>query len=582
MTARVGSRAPVRRPRSAGALLVAFALVACGSGSVACGSGSDDGSARPTDGSASADLYVDGRHPAASDANDGARDRPFKTLSAAIARARPGATVWVASGTYRESVSFPRGGAGPDQRIRVAAASGADVAVKGSDVVTGWGRARGALWKKTGWKVNSQQVFVDGEPLRQIGATSPFNDASWGGKPILPPTGRGLADVSTGSFFYDRAAETLYVRLRDDGDPNTHLVEASVRAHVIVATVDFVELRGLKFSHSNTSALPAMMGIVNIQASGWLVTGCSFTWGDFVGLSVSGEGHRLSDNVASDNGNLGIAINGSDAAHDWEPYPGRPPQDIVLERNETSRNNYRGFYPYYQAGGVKAVSSCNGIRITQHTAIANAGPGIWFDIGCRDATVEDSRLQDNTRGIEYEMSDGARIARNLVTGSSEQGIYVNASSGVSVVNNTLDGNTWSIVVHGVPRAEHPQLKGNSVSANIIAASRKADLVIHPPAPGVRDNTSDYNLFYDGATEGAVRIAWAARSSYRITHADLGKFADDTGQDRHSIIADPRWVDASAADYALLPGSPAIAAGPPDGQGRPCDLGAFPPVNGGTR
>jgi Right handed beta helix region len=500
------------------------------------------------------DLHVDAASVAASDANAGTPGRPLKTISAGVAKAMPGDTVWVQSGTYRESIHFPRSGEGPDRPIRIVAARGAEVVIKGSDVVTGWMPAGGGIWTKTGWAVNSQQVFADGKPLQQIGATSPFNTESWGGQVILPPVGRGLSDMTPGSFFYDAASATLHVRLADDGDPNAHAIEASVRDVVIPSgPASFVELRELRFSHSNTTAIPSMQGIVNIAGRSWVVANCAFTYGDFAGLNVAGEGHRIEGSTASHNGNTGISIQGSDAAHGWAPYDGRPPQQIVLEGNETSDNNYRRFYPNYQAGGLKASNSCNGVRISRHVARGNAGTAVWFDLGCRDAVVEDSTFQDNRRGVEYETSDRAVIARNVITGSAEHGIYVSASSEVSVVENTLDGNGFGIVLHGEPRAEHPALAGNDVRRNVVRSSGKADLVVYV-GPGAAGNTSDYNRFE--RRDGRVRISWTRTERYDVTHDDLRTFSDETGQERHSSTGDPQ----AAVGRSRVPGRARTAAG----------------------
>lgn len=482
---------------------------------------------------AARDLHVGGPSPSASDDNPGTRERPVKTISAAVARASPGDTVWISAGIYREFIHFPRGGDGPDRPIRLAAAPGARVSIRGSEVVTGWTPRGAGGWSRTGWTVNSQQVLVDGEPLQQVGTTSPFNARTWGDQPILPSRGRGLSDLSPGSFFYDAASATLHVRLGGDADPNAHLVEAAVRDVVIDSgPVSHVELRGLEFAHSNTSAAPVMRGIVNVTGDGWVVTGCRFVRGDWAGLSLSGAGHRVRDSVASDNGNLGIAINGSDAAHGWAPYEGRPPQDILLEGNETSRNNYRGFHRYYDAGGLKAVNGCNGVRITRHTARDNAGTGIWFDLGCRDVVVEDSVLEGNARGIEYEISDRALISGNVVTGSAEHGIYVNASSDVAVVGNVVDGNRWGIVVHGIPRAEHPRLDRDQVRRNVVARSAEVDLVLYAGAEAA-GNASDENRFVPAG--GLVKLSWTRTGRYDVTHRDLAAFAAATGQDRHSSV-----------------------------------------------
>lgn len=495
---------------------------------------------------AASDLYVDAGHKRASDHNDGTRrSLPCRTISAAVARAFPGDTVWVAGGTYRETITLPRSGNGPRSRIRICAAPGTEVAIKGSDPVTGWLPQGKGVWKKSGWPVNSQQVFVDGAPLSQIGTTSPFNTIRWGSEPILPPRGKGVGDLTPGSFFYDRGERALYLRLSDGSDPNLRLMEASVRDHIIPAgNASFIELRNLKFSHSNISSVPRMMGMVNVGGKSWLVAGCSFTYGDFAGLNITGEGHRIVGNVCNHNGNVGISLNGSDGAHDWKPYPGRPRQDIVLEGNETSYNNYRGFYPFFQGGGLKGANSCSGIRISRHTAIGNNGTGLWFDIFCREITVEASVVERNLRGIEFEISDGALLAGNRIARNTLQGIYISASSDVTVEENTLDGNGYGIVVHGLPRPEHPQLRNNRLRNNIIAESVTADLVIYHHPPETAGNSSDYNRYYRRA--GKAKLSWTRTHRYDVTHDTLESFSRETGLEAHSHWGAPPREQGTAA------------------------------------
>ena len=54
------------------------------------------------------------------------------------------------------------------------APGGQEALIKGSDVVTGWKKAGPGLFVKDAWSVRSEQVFVDGKPLAQIGGTGVF------------------------------------------------------------------------------------------------------------------------------------------------------------------------------------------------------------------------------------------------------------------------------------------------------------------------------------------------------------------------------------------------------------------------
>ena len=498
-------------------------------------------------------YYIDASN--GTDSNPGTIDLPFKTISAGVSKAFSGDTVWISSGTYRETINLQRGGSGPAALIVISSVPNAEVLIKGSDLVSGWTLHTGSIWKRTNWSINSQQVFDDGAPLQQIGVTCPFNTMAWGTSTILPPVGTGISSMVTGSFFYDQGAQTLYVMLPDGSNPNNHQMEASTRNWIISTDLSYIELNGLKFSHSNSSSGPNVMGMVSVRGNFSTISNCSFTYADFSGLSISGNGHRIYNNVASFNGDVGISINGSDAAHNWDIYPDRPPQDILLDSNETSFNNYRNFARDWQSGGIKATTSCTGITISRHQAVSNNGAGIWFDGHSMNNRIERSVVSKNLVGIVYEISDSAVIASNLVTENTNQGIFVDASSEVSVFNNTLYKNGCSLVLHGVPRPEHPFLQNNTVRNNIISGSQYDDLIIFHDPSIATGNTSDYNLF-----DGNIKIAFTPDAGYYPNYTTLASFTSDTGQEVHSLNASPLFRNLAASDFGLSAGSPAIDTG----------------------
>lgn len=82
------------------------------------------------------------------DANNGTRQSPLRTISAAARLAQPGDTVTVHAGTYRERVTPPRGGT-LQARITYQAAPGEKVFLKGSEMARGWKLYRGNVWALT-------------------------------------------------------------------------------------------------------------------------------------------------------------------------------------------------------------------------------------------------------------------------------------------------------------------------------------------------------------------------------------------------------------------------------------------------
>ncbi len=71
------------------------------------------------------------------DSKDGSESSPLRTISRAADLARPGDTVLVHGGEYREWVRPRRGGLSATRRITYQAAPGEHVVVKGSERVTG-------------------------------------------------------------------------------------------------------------------------------------------------------------------------------------------------------------------------------------------------------------------------------------------------------------------------------------------------------------------------------------------------------------------------------------------------------------
>jgi parallel beta-helix repeat protein len=299
--------------------------------------------------------------------------------------------------------------------------------------------------------------------------------------------------------------------------------------------------------------------MVNVWGKSWNIKDCTFNYGDFAGIAVTGEDHKITNCRFNHNGNVGISLNGSDERHRWAPIPDRESQNILLEGNETNFNNYRNFELGWQHGGIKAATSCKGITISHHKALFNQGAGIWVDGFCRDVHIRRSEISSNLFGIAIEISDNVVVSWSLVTKSRYHGIYVAASDGVAVTNNTLDENGFGIVLHGMPRADHQTMRNNKVMNNIIGESRTVDLVVYHHPSATSGNIADYNLYYNSGKNG-VKIAWTADSNYKVNYTDLKLFEKDTGNETHSLVADPLWKDRVAGDYSLKPASPAIRAG----------------------
>jgi hypothetical protein len=132
---------------------------------------------------------VDPRHPAAADDPAwGYPGVPLKTLAKACEVAKPGETIMLRGGIYRETIALPSG-------VRLAGMKGEKITFSGADVVEGWARATDGSWSAP-LAAAPRKILRDGQPWTD--------------------------------FTYDAAGKKITVK--SGGDPRLHLFETVVRS----------------------------------------------------------------------------------------------------------------------------------------------------------------------------------------------------------------------------------------------------------------------------------------------------------------------------------------------------------------
>jgi len=200
-------------------------------------------------------------------------------------------------------------------------------------------------------------------------------------------------------------------------------------------------------------------------------------------------------NYVHDNGQFGLMGRGSGS---------------VVSNNEIAHNNTGGNDPNWAAGGVKFFYTI-GMRFTGNYVHDNIGPGIWFDTNNLNNLIDGNRVVNNVyAGIFYEVSYGAIIRNNTVTGNggtgsiARSGILISASPNVEVYGNTLSGNSNGIVGLQADRSSVPASYGAhlvqnlSVHDNNITASRGVTGLVDQVGDGGifnRNNKYDRDTYY---------------------------------------------------------------------------------------
>ena len=268
----------------------------------------------------------------------GTADEPLRTINRAAALARPGDTVQIHQGVYREWVRPPRGGRSDDRRITFEAAPGDRAVIKGSEVVTGWVRQSDAVWRvevpnamfgtwnpfaqevEGDWTVYASQdaprmhlgqVFVDGaslfEATSRAALEAPVPRARdydrWTGvpEPVRDP------ELTARLWYAEVGEETTSIWISvGDADPNEALTEITVRRSVFypeVHHVDYVTVRGLELAQAASPWAPPTAdqpGLIGPNwAKGWVIEDCDIHDATCVGVSL-GKENSSGDNWATE------------------------------------------------------------------------------------------------------------------------------------------------------------------------------------------------------------------------------------------------------------------------------------------
>ena len=155
-------------------------------------------------------LYVDCQ---GDDGHDGTSpSSAWRTLAKLNSAALlPGDTIHLRRGCmWREILAPGKGGAPGRPVVFTGYGEGAEPIISGADVVVGWSRARGSVYRAP-CPNRPNNVYVDGSP-------------GWG-----LATSTSIETMTAGSWIWDSSAQLLYVWLADNTDPAGHQVEAAVR-----------------------------------------------------------------------------------------------------------------------------------------------------------------------------------------------------------------------------------------------------------------------------------------------------------------------------------------------------------------
>ena len=258
---------------------------------------------------------------------------------------------------------------------------------------------------------------------------------------------------------------------------------------------------------------------------------------------------RITGNVVHDNNNIGIDVIGFEHT---APDPAvDQARDGIVSKNLVYNITSRGNPAYRDDESSDGIYVDGGTRILiEHNVIHNVDFGIELASEHKDRATNYITARNNL--VYHCHTAGVSIGGYAPErGHTEHSI---------VVNNTLYENDTSATGSGEFLMQW-NMADNVFENNIVYAGSHCLMAMnrsptdknHPPA------LIDYNIYY--CASGAKASNWASASG---TVTGFDKYVEATGNDRHSLFLDPRFVDPAASDFHLQSDSPALGAGTLDG------------------
>ncbi|MBV9851576.1 MAG: right-handed parallel beta-helix repeat-containing protein [Armatimonadetes bacterium] len=530
-----------------------------------------------------ATIIVDGKAANASDANPGTREQPLKTVGAAAKRVQPGDTVLVRPGVYREAVTLTVSGREGAPITFQSEMPGAAV-IDGADVVTDFRPEGPGVYSFAAPDLvknqyaslgpNAEWVYINGEPLQQV-------------------TDR--AKLTPAAFFSDYAAKRIYLAPAEGQDIRRATVEYAHRDGLIspehrdintVAPLDDIHIVGFTVQH-NADWFEGRAAI-NFRGRRWVVQGNHVRWSSWRGMRAQAASHCIiRDNTVEWCGNTGISVESN--------------ADLLEEGNKVFHCNWQRIDPGFDGGYGKLTGTIDS-RIQNNESAYNFGFGPWFDILNTGNVLQGNVSHDSIggAGLMSEISGDNTFLDNVVYNYRDAGILIAESPGCVAERNIAFNDIIGIHLRGnytrqndhasaesrptgdfspgeqnmrqgiesIPdisptrvdaymakyllywRAPKAFMSNNDLlwenllfdNANNVFEER--DYSKPSPKDPFVNQLSDYNIYYSADPKASISFTYGGPG-----YDTLAAWQKASGQDEHSVFADPRAPDTRLPAWA---------------------------------
>lgn len=415
--------------------------------------------------------------PTGDDGASGNESTPLRTIQAAADRARPGDTILVHAGVYRERINPPRGGDGEDSRIIYQAAPGERVEIAGSELARGWISIGDGVWELR----LPSSYFGDFNPYAQPISGDWFDPKGREHHPgAVYLDGRRfdeaaesdqLLEAVHAGLWHSEVTDTETVIRATFGtlDPNEALVEINVRQTVFYPDrpgMNYLAVRGFVLRDAATPWAPPtaeQIGLLGTHWSkGWLIENNIVLNSACSGISLGKHGDRF-DNTSEDTAegyvatierafNAGWAFNtigshvvrGNVIAHCEQAgiVGSLGAIGSTIENNTIHDVHVRQLFGGAEMAGIKLHAAIDTTIRRNH--IYRCCRGLWLDWMAQGTRVSSNLFHDNVldEDLFLEVNHGPFVVDNNILLSpvslrdmSEGGAYAHNLFGGRIVHS---------------------------------------------------------------------------------------------------------------------------------------------------
>lgn len=578
-----------QRGRLVGLLLLAFAATCCAEdGATATRSldppvflpdGTEFRTWEPREHRFQRTLFVDQRHPQASDTNPGTQQLPFKTISRAAELLQPGERVVVASGIYREWVCPLRGGLDAEHLISYEAAPGAQVVIKGSEILTE------KLQESRPWipdpgtpaKPGAAPIRMVRLPRHLFPGYNPFAVCNYPqademtywklgelfGKPmaniflqyrgLVFQDGRRLQQVSRyselagseGAFWVETNGLVIHLTPFGSGDPNRSEWELTTREQIFSPEeyqLGYVRLKGFTLELAgNGFPFPQRGAVSTMHGHHWILEDNTIRWVNGVGMDIGLQGGLYTRGVPPEKRGHHIVRGNRFINCGVCGLSGPVLENTLIDGNEFQGNAWHDVEEFAECAALKTHQNSNVLVQRNQVSDTPHGTGIYLDnvnVNCRitrNVIVNTGSLNGpgpGTGGIYVEASQGLNwIDHNVVWNSTRtNGIYSFFISNLTVAHNLVGGCAGAgiMILDVGGRPEGNPGGGNQILNNMLV-DNGWQVTLRTPK-----NISNHNWFQHAAQSDGFRLGSPE------TRFDLKMWRSQTGLDLQSIETDSKF------------------------------------------